>query len=130
MIRTVTVSLAILLLAGATRAEGEAAKSGGGGDGYSQQYHYSSYPQHGGGHGGYAGLSIDLGTGVFLAVGAIIVLLALTAVLHPLSKGHGDSGWGAGGAASGTYRSLNAANLSEKVLSGIERIYETYNKMQ
>jgi len=129
MIRTtVTVSLAVLLFLGATRAEGETAKSGGGGgDGYSQQYHYASYPQHAG--GGYAGLSIDLGTGVFLAVGAIIVLLALTAVLAPLSKG--DGGWSrAGTAQTGTYRSLNVANLSEKVLNGIERIYETYNKIQ
>ncbi|CAG7786976.1 unnamed protein product [Allacma fusca] len=56
--------------------------------GYSQQYHYNSYPSHGGGHDPYgytyAGLSFDLSTGLFLALGAIIVLLALAAVIYPL----------------------------------------------
>jgi len=140
MIRAVSIaSLALILFIGSSRAEVEIAKSGGGGggggDGYSQQYHYSSYPQHGGHGGTYAGISIDVGTGIFLALGAIVVLAVLSAVLGSL-KGHGDSGWGAsgggsaGGAAGGAggYRSIDAANIAEKVLNGIERVYEVYNK--
>jgi len=79
------VPIAFLLLAG-VRAEGQAKSnptvtdevSRGGPT--SQQYHYSSY---GGGHDPYgytyAGLSFDLSTALFLALGAIIVLLALAA---------------------------------------------------
>jgi len=103
MIRNVLliVPLAFLLLS-AVRAEGEAKSAvvadevsrggGGGGQGWSQQYHYNSYPSHGGGGGGhdpygytYAGLSFDLSTGLFLALGAIIVLLALAAGKFPQS---------------------------------------------
>lgn len=79
---------AFLLLAG-VRAEGEVNKSpladeatrggGGGGGGYSQQYHYNAYPSHDPYGYTYAGLSFDLSTGLFLALGAIIVLLALAA---------------------------------------------------
>ena len=94
------VPVAFLLLAG-VRADGEvkspvvADEATRGGGGYSQQYHYNSYPQHGGGGGGggggghdpygytYAGLSFDLSTGLFLALGAIIVLLALAAGKYP-----------------------------------------------
>lgn len=49
---------------------------GGGGDGWSQQYHYSAHPGEG---GTYAGLSFDLSTGLFLGIGAIILLLAFAA---------------------------------------------------
>ncbi|ODM99962.1 hypothetical protein Ocin01_06719 [Orchesella cincta] len=122
------VPFAFLLLAG-VRAEGEvkaaeAAEANRGG--YSQQYHYNSYP---GGHDPYgytyAGLSFDLSTGLFLALGAIIVLLALAAVIYPLlskNSGYGDYGWS--GSQYGTYRSLNLASLSEKVLNGIEKLYD------
>lgn len=80
------VPFAFLLLAG-VRAEGEV-KAAGNEEatrgGYSQQYHYNSYP---GGHDPYgytyAGLSFDLSTGLFLALGAIIVLLALAAGMIP-----------------------------------------------
>lgn len=76
------VPFAFVLLAGAVRGEGEVkspladeATRGG----YSQQYHYNSYPSHDPYGYTYAGLSFDLSTGLFLALGAIIVLLALAA---------------------------------------------------
>jgi len=120
MIRTVAVSLAVVLLVGGTRAqEVETAKSGGGPEGYSQQYHYQSAPA---GIGGSGGLSIDVSTGLLLALGAIIVVAALCSAF----RGR-DSGWGR---STNNQRSFKVANLSEKVLSGIEHIYETYNKMQ
>jgi hypothetical protein len=135
------VPFAFLLLAG-VRAEGEVkspiadeATRGG----YSQQYHYNSYPSHDPYGYTYAGLSFDLSTGLFLALGAIIVLLALAAVCYPLlskNSGYGGDGWGwsggGGGAGSsyGSYRSLNLAGLSEKVLNAVEKAYELYNKNQ
>jgi len=151
MLRTVvlTVPIAFLLLAGVKAEEpkspsavtDEASRGGP----YSQQYHYNSYGA-GGGHDPYgytyAGLSFDLSTGLFLALGAIIVLLALAAVIYPLlSKNSGSSGWdsygsggggyGSGGSSSyGSYRSYNIAGTAEKVLSAIEKVYEAYNKSQ
>jgi len=122
---------AFLLLAG-VRAEGEVkpladeATRGG----YSQQYHYNSYPSHDPYGYTYAGLSFDLSTGLFLALGAIIVLLALAAVCYPLlSKGgsYGGDGWGWSGSSYGSYRSLNLAGMSEKVLNAVEKAYELYN---
>lgn len=77
------VPFAFLLLAG-VRADGEV-KAAGNEEatrgGYSQQYHYSGgYPNGHDPYGyTYAGLSFDLSTGLFLALGAIIVLLALAA---------------------------------------------------
>jgi len=120
------VPIAFLLLAG-VRAEGEAkaAAEEVSRGGHSQQYHYNSYPEQQQ-HGTYAGLSFDLSTGLFLALGAIIVLLALAATLK---GGHGDGGWGAA-SQYGTYRSLNLASLSEKVLNGVEKLYDVYNKNQ
>jgi len=109
--------------------------------GYSQQYHYNSYPSHGGGHDPYgytyAGLSFDLSTGLFLALGAIIVLLALAAVIYPLlskNSSYGDSyssyGSGTSGGSYGSYRSYNIAGTAEKILSAVEKMYEAYNKAQ
>jgi len=155
MLRTLVLAVpfAFLLLAGA-RAEGETKSAvvadeatRGGGGGYSQQYHYNSYPsQHGGGGHDpygytYAGLSFDLSTGLFLALGAIIVLLALAAVIYPLlsknsgwggdsySSGGGGSGW-SGSSSYGSYRSYNLAGTAEKVLGAIEKLYDAYNKSQ
>lgn len=114
--------------------EDDTTRGGGGGGGgpYSQQYHYSSY----GGpdaHGGtYAGISVDLSTGLFLAVGAIIVLLALAAVVYPLLSKGGGGGWEQ--SASTGWRSLNVdknynwAGTAEKVLSAVEKMYDTYQK--
>jgi len=104
---------------------------GGGGGPYSQQYHYSSYPGGDVGGGTYSGISVDLSTGLFLALGAIIVLLALAAVVYPLlSKGGGGGGWEA--PASTGWRSLNKnynlAGTAEKVLSAVEKMYDTYQK--
>lgn len=131
------IPFAFLLLAG-VRAEGEvkspiAEEANRGG--YSQQYHYNSYPSHDPYGYTYAGLSFDLSTGLFLALGAIIVLLALAAVCYPLlskNSGYGGGdGWGGwSGSSYGSYRSLNLAGLSEKVLNGIEKAYELYNKNQ
>jgi len=53
------------------------------------------------------------------------------AVIYPLlskNSGYGDYGWS--GSQYGTYRSLNLASLSEKVLNGIEKLYDVYNKNQ
>lgn len=131
------VPFAFLLLAG-VRAEGEvkspiAEEANRGG--YSQQYHYNSYPSHDPYGYTYAGLSFDLSTGLFLALGAIIVLLALAAVCYPLlskNSGYGGGdGWGGwSGSTYGSYRSLNLAGLSEKVLNAVEKAYELYNKNQ
>jgi len=149
--RSVVLAIPVaFLLLGAVRADGEVKsavpvdEATRGGGGYSQQYHYNSYPSHGGGGGGghdpygytYAGLSFDLSTGLFLALGAIIVLLALAAVIYPLlSKNSG--GWSGGdsysnyGASSyGSYRSYNLAGTAEKVLSAVEKLYDAYNKSQ
>jgi hypothetical protein len=134
------VPVAFLLLAGVSvRADGEvkpladeATRGGGGGGGYSQQYHYNSYPSHDPYGYTYAGLSFDLSTGLFLALGAIIVLLALAAVCYPLlskNSGYGGGdGWGGwSGSSYGSYRSLNLAGMSEKVLNAVEKAYELYN---
>ena len=143
MMRQVVLALpfAFLLLAG-VRAEGEVKPlsdeatrgGGGGGGGYSQQYHYNSYPSHDPYGYTYAGLSFDLSTGLFLALGAIIVLLALAAVCYPLlskNGGGGGDGWGGwSGSTYGSYRSLNLAGMSEKVLNAVEKAYELYNKNQ
>jgi len=149
MLRTIVLAVpfAFLLLAGA-RAEGETksavvADEATRGGGYSQQYHYNSYPSQHGSHDPYgytyAGLSFDLSTGLFLALGAIIVLLALAAVIYPLlSKnsgwgdsysGGGGSGW-SGSSSYGSYRSYNLAGTAEKVLGAIEKLYDAYNKSQ
>jgi hypothetical protein len=150
MLRTVAliVPIAFLVLAGVRADEAKSpvvADEATRGGGYSQQYHYNSYPSHGGGGHDpygytYAGLSFDLSTGLFLALGAIIVLLALAAVIYPLlskNSGYGDSyssggGWtgGAGGSSYGSYRSYNIAGTAEKVLSAIEKVYDAYNKSQ
>jgi len=98
----------------------------GGGGGYSQQYHYNAHPSHEGQT--YAGLSFDLSTGLFLALGAIIVLLALAAVCYPLlSKGGGGGGGDGWGSSYGSYRSLDLASTSEKVLNAVEKAYALYN---
>lgn len=149
MLRTVAlaVPIAFLLLAGVRAEEAKSpavADEATRGGGYSQQYHYNSYPSHGGGGSHdpygytYAGLSFDLSTGLFLALGAIIVLLALAAVIYPLlsKNSYGDSysssGYGSGGASSsyGSYRSYDVANTAQKVLSAIEKVYDAYNKAQ
>jgi hypothetical protein len=144
MMRSVLLAIpfAFLLFAGAF-ADGEVKNvpdesTRGQPQGYSQQYHYNSY-----GHGHdpygytYAGLSFDLSTGLFLALGAIIVLLALAAVIYPLlsKSSYGDSystgGWTGGSTGGyGSYRSYNFAGTAEKVLSGIEKLYDAYNKSQ
>lgn len=149
MLRTIVLAVpfAFLLLAGA-RAEGETksavvADEATRGGGYSQQYHYNSYPSQHGSHDPYgytyAGLSFDLSTGLFLALGAIIVLLALAAVIYPLlsknsgwggdSYSGGGTGW-SGSSSYGSYRSYNLAGTAEKVLGAIEKLYDAYNKSQ
>lgn len=146
MLRSVflAVPFAFFLLAGVS-AEGEVKSpvadeaTRGAPQGYSQQYHYNSYPSHGGGHDPYgytyAGLSFDLSTGLFLALGAIIVLLALAAVIYPLlskNSSYGDSysSYGSSSGSYGSYRSYNLAGTAEKVLSAVEKLYEAYNKAQ
>jgi hypothetical protein len=140
MFRSVFVALpfAMLLLAGinAEEAKVQATEENrgapGGGQGYSQQYHYNSYPQGGGGHDPYgytyAGLSFDLSTGLFLALGAIIVLLALAAVIYPLmtkGTGYGDS-YNSYGSSYGSYRA-NLEPMTTKVWQGLQKAYELYN---
>jgi len=130
--------LAFLLLASARAEEAKSALGGEQevtrGGGHSQQYHYNSYPSSDPYGYTYAGLSFDLSTGLFLALGAIIVLLALAAVCYPLlskgSGGYGGDGWGWSGSSYGSYRSLNLAGMSEKVLNAVEKAYELYNKNQ
>lgn len=52
------------------------------------------------------------------------------------NSGYGGDGWGwsggGGGAGSsyGSYRSLNLAGMSEKVLNAVEKAYEMYSKNQ
>jgi len=145
MMRSVlfAVPFAFVLLAGVS-AEGEVKSpvaddtTRGAPQGYSQQYHYNSYPgAHGGGHEPYgytyAGLSFDLSTGLFLALGAIIVLLALAAVIYPLlskNPSYGDSYSSYGTNSYGSYRSYNIAGTAEKILSAVEKMYDAYNKAQ
>jgi hypothetical protein len=138
MFRSVFVALpfAMLLLAGinAEEVKAQAAEEtrGGPGQGYSQQYHYNSYPQGQGGHDPYgytyAGLSFDLSTGLFLALGAIIVLLALAAVIYPLmtkGTGYGDS-YNSYGSSYGSYRA-NLDGATSKVWKGLVNAYNLYN---
>jgi len=128
----------LLLVVGSSQAEnkqvyGTARSSNkGGGEGYSQQYHYSS-PGHHQQHGWtYAGLSFDLGSGLFIGIGAIVFLLASISLWQLWEKkddgGWGWSGSGSGGGGGGGYRSLNLASVSEKVLNGLEKMYQAYEK--
>lgn len=80
-----TLPIAFLLLAGVRADEAKSSSAVADevsrGGAHSQQYHYNSYGGQSHDPYGYtyAGLSFDLSTGLFLALGAIIVLLALAA---------------------------------------------------
>jgi hypothetical protein len=137
----IACSVAALLLAGVNAEEvktqvAEENRGGhGGNQGYSQQYHYNSYPQGHDPYGyTYAGLSFDLSTGLFLALGAIVVLLALSAVIYPLmtkGTGYGDSynSYGAASSSYGSYRS-NLESTSAKIMSALGKAYQAYNKAE
>jgi len=89
---------------------------------HSQQYHYSFYGHDPYGYGS-QGVSFDPSTALFLALGAIIVLLALAAVIYPLLSKSGSGGWD-----SKSINEYNYAGTAEKILSGIEKVYKAYNK--
>jgi len=108
-----------------------AAETTRGGGPYSQQYHYSSYGGSGGGHdahhgGGHDhGLTFDVSTGVYLALAAILLLLAF--LLYPLFNKHGGGGgWDSGWRRLG--KSYDFAATTNKVLSAVENMYDKYQK--
>jgi len=110
-----------------------------GGGPYSQQYHYNSYGGGGGGQdpyytsassqggGGVGGF--DTNTLLFIAIGSILILLALATVLYPmLNKNSGSVQGNSGGWGDRKVRRTEQIGaMAEKLLAGFDKFKEKYH---